>query len=196
MGADIRFVAPGEDRAGAAERVIEEVKEMGQNPYVVSVGGSHVGYSMTKPLGAISYTKAFLEIVDEAQKQKIKPTHIVHATGSGGTQGGLCAGARAVDPRVKFDEYVGEGYGVLNRKTVDAILVLARKEGILLDPVYTGKAMSGLIDLIKKGYFKKSDNVVFIHTGGTPALFPYGKELLEYLQKGDVAYYKAFYRLS
>jgi len=97
---------------------------------------------------------------------------------------------------IVFDEYVGEGYGVLNRKTVDAILVLARKEGILLDPVYTGKAMSGLIDLIKKGYFKKSDNVVFIHTGGTPALFPYGKELLEYLQKGDVAYYKAFYRLS
>ena len=67
-------------------------------------------------------------------------------------------------------------------------------EGVLLDPVYTGKAMAGLIDLVKKGYFTKDDNVVFIHTGGTPALFPYGKELLEYLEKGNFAHYMDFFR--
>lgn len=72
---------------------------------------------------------------------------------------------------IVFDEYVGEGYGIVNNETVEAITLMARTEGIILGPVYTGKAMSGLIDLIKKGYFKQGSNVVFIHTGGTPALF-------------------------
>lgn len=72
---------------------------------------------------------------------------------------------------IVFDEYVGEGYGIVNNETVEAITLMARTEGIILGPVYTGKAMSGLIDLIKKGYFKQRSNVVFIHTGGTPALF-------------------------
>jgi len=72
-----------------------------------------------------------------------------------------------------FDEYVGEGYGVLNREIMDAIEMVVGKEGIFLDPVYTGKAMSALTCLIKKGYFREDENVVFIHTGGTPALFAY-----------------------
>jgi len=54
---------------------------------------------------------------------------------------------------------------------------VARVEGVLLDPVYTGKAMAGLIDMVKRGRFDKKDNVVFIHTGGTPALFAYRKGL-------------------
>jgi L-cysteate sulfo-lyase len=52
---------------------------------------------------------------------------------------------------------------------------LARTEGILLDPVYSGKGMAGLIDLVRKGHFKPSDNVVFLHTGGSVALFGYGQ---------------------
>jgi 1-aminocyclopropane-1-carboxylate deaminase/D-cysteine desulfhydrase-like pyridoxal-dependent ACC family enzyme len=57
---------------------------------------------------------------------------------------------------------------------------LAQTEGVILDPVYTGKAMAGLIDMIKNRRFKKEDNVIFIHTGGTPALFPYREELVRY----------------
>ncbi len=72
-----------------------------------------------------------------------------------------------------FNEYVGEGYGAIHKDVVDAIKLVAEKEGIFLDPVYTGKAMAGLIDLVKKGYFTKRDTVVFLHTGGTPALFAY-----------------------
>jgi L-cysteate sulfo-lyase len=83
---------------------------------------------------------------------------------------------------IVFDDYVGEGYGILNEPTADAIQRVARGEGILLDPVYTGKAMSGLIDLVESGYFQPDDVVVFIHTGGTPALFHYGDELLEYIR--------------
>ena len=76
-----------------------------------------------------------------------------------------------------FDDYIKEGYGVLNKAVTDAIKLVAETEGIFLDPIYTGKTMVALIDLIKKGYFKKDDNVVFFHTGGLPALFLYRNEL-------------------
>ena len=83
---------------------------------------------------------------------------------------------------IVFDDYVGEGYGILNEPTADAIQRVARGEGILLDPVYTGKAMSGLIDLVETGYFDSDDVVVFVHTGGTPAIFHYGDELLRFIR--------------
>ena len=76
-----------------------------------------------------------------------------------------------------IEDYVGEGYGVLTKEVGNAIKLVAQVEGILLDPVYTGKAMAGLIDMIKHGRFNSKDNVVFIHTGGTPALFAYKKGL-------------------
>jgi len=71
-----------------------------------------------------------------------------------------------------YDEYLKEGYGIINKDVSEAIRITAENEGIFLDPVYTGKAMAALIDLGKKGHFKKDDNVVFFHTGGTAALFP------------------------
>jgi len=74
---------------------------------------------------------------------------------------------------VCLDEYVGPGYSLPTDAMIDAVKLLARTEGILLDPVYTGKAMAGLIGLVRKGYFKKSDNVLFVHTGGSPALYAY-----------------------
>jgi D-cysteine desulfhydrase family pyridoxal phosphate-dependent enzyme len=70
-----------------------------------------------------------------------------------------------------FYDYVGEGYGVPTESGIEAIKLAARTEALLLDPVYTGKAMAGLIDLIRKRYFTKKDTVVFVHTGGTPGIF-------------------------
>ena len=84
---------------------------------------------------------------------------------------------------IVFDEYVGEGYGRLTQGTVDAIQLVAREEGILLDPVYTGKAMSGLMGLAESGYFDRGDLVVFLHTGGTPGIFHYGDDLLEWMKR-------------
>lgn len=75
--------------------------------------------------------------------------------------------------------YAGKGYGILSPECLDAIRLMAQTEGIILDPVYTGKAMAGLIDMIRNSRFRKDDNVVFVHTGGTPALFPYRKELVQ-----------------
>ena len=77
-----------------------------------------------------------------------------------------------------FDEYVGPGYSLPTAEMVEAVKLLCRTEGILLDPVYSGKAMAGLIDLIEKGYFKKQQNVLFIHTGGAPAIYAYADTFL------------------
>ncbi len=87
------------------------------------------------------------------------------------------------DDIIVFDDYLREGYGILDQKVVDAIRLVAQTEGVLLDPVYTGKAMSGFLDLVEKGYFDKGANVVFLHSGGTPALFPYRKELREFMEE-------------
>ena len=70
-------------------------------------------------------------------------------------------------------DYVGEGYGIPTEAMGEAMTLLARHEGIFLDPVYSGKGMAGLIDLIRKGQFGKDDNVVFLHTGGQVGLFGY-----------------------
>lgn len=74
---------------------------------------------------------------------------------------------------VAFDDYVGPGYSLPTSAMVEAVKLLATTEGILLDPVYSGKAMSGLIDLARKGYFAKGSRVLFLHTGGSPALYAY-----------------------
>ena len=68
-------------------------------------------------------------------------------------------------------DYTAEGYGIMNDLDKEAIHLFAENEGILLDPVYTGRAGGGLIDLIRKDYFKKDQRVLFWHTGGTPGLF-------------------------
>lgn len=72
-----------------------------------------------------------------------------------------------------FDDYIGPGYSLPTDDMKEAVELLAQREGILLDPVYTGKAMAGLIDLIRQGYFKQGEKVLFMHTGGSPALFNY-----------------------
>jgi len=78
-----------------------------------------------------------------------------------------------------FDDYVGPGYSLPTPQMAEAVRMLARLEGILMDPVYTGKAVAGLIDLVRKGYFKKDENILFVHTGGSPALYVYMKDILE-----------------
>ena len=75
---------------------------------------------------------------------------------------------------VSRDEWIGPGYGVPSAEMVEAVRLVARLEGILLDPVYSGKAMAGLIGLIRRGEFNQGESVLFLHTGGSPALFAYG----------------------
>lgn len=81
--------------------------------------------------------------------------------------------AIAAEDVVVFDEYVGPGYSLATPAMVEAVELLARLEGVLLDPVYTGKAMSGLIDLVRRRRLGKDQHVLFVHTGGVPALYAY-----------------------
>ena len=69
--------------------------------------------------------------------------------------------------------YYGPKYGVPSEKSINAMKLLSRNEGILVGPIYTGKALAGLIDLSKKGHFNNDDNILFLHTGGTPAMFAF-----------------------
>lgn len=204
---------------------VNEIREWGYNPYVAPIGGSMVGGSMDRPLGAISYVNAFAEMMEQEDVLGLGFDYLVHATGSGGTQAGLAVGAKALSDKTKvlgvsvseqkdifqkdvltiaqdttkaldldllmdeeditvLDEYIQEGYGIVNKEVSETIRLVAQKEGIFLDPVYTGKAMVGLIDLIKKDYFKKEDKIVFFHTGGTPALFPNKHHFDRFLQEG------------
>ncbi|MDU8909744.1 D-cysteine desulfhydrase [Aestuariicoccus sp. MJ-SS9] len=75
------------------------------------------------------------------------------------------------------DGYVGEGYGIPAESTMEAIRLSARQEGILLDPVYSAKGMAGLIGMVRQGFFKPTDNVLFLHTGGSTALFAYEDQI-------------------
>ena len=73
--------------------------------------------------------------------------------------------------------YVGDGYGVPTASMNEAVMMLARLEGLLFDPVYSGKGLAGMIDLIRKGKFENASNIVFLHTGGSAALFAYVDQL-------------------
>ncbi len=83
------------------------------------------------------------------------------------------AGAVQRSDVVANSDYVGDGYGLPTDGMREALRLVARTESVLLDPVYTGKSMAGLIDLIRSGFFEKGQNVVFVHTGGAQALFGY-----------------------
>lgn len=211
LGAGLREVAAGSDMTVAMETVAEELRSAGETPYVIPGGGSN-------PVGALGYVDCALELLAQANRSRLVIDHVVHATGSAGTQAGLVVGLQAsrsgvpllgigvnapreIQQQRVFElaektaelvgaagavrrsdvvancDYVGAGYGVPTEAMNEAVLLLARLEGLLFDPVYSGKALAGLIDLVKKGYFADAQNIVFIHTGGSAGLFAYADQL-------------------
>ncbi len=82
-----------------------------------------------------------------------------------------------------YDDYVGEAYGAATEGSLEAMRLAARAEGLLLDPVYTGKAMAGLIDHAERGVVGQHSTVVFIHTGGLPAIFAFKDEIIDWLDR-------------
>lgn len=162
-----------------AEEILEQTFDMGVNlDYVITTSGStgtHAGlvvgfYGCNSNISVIGMDISRPKDVQEEMVYKTVEKTAKHV----GIKGGV--------PReavVCFDEYVGPGYSIPTEGMIEAVKLLARTEGILMDPVYSGKAMAGMIDLIKKGYFKKDQNILFVHTGGSPALFAYTKEFWE-----------------
>lgn len=203
----------GEHRKGEdLPALAETLRAAGRRPFVVPYGGSN-------PVGALGYVAAVQEFAGQCRDRGIRPTRIVVASSSGGTQAGLLVGlaleglevevtgirvdktdatplhaaalrdlARETAARsgadcdpvpVLRDEALNADYGVVTGAERDAIAAAARTEGLLLDPVYTGRAFAGLVALVRKGVIAPGETVVFWHTGGTPALFTGGSALLD-----------------
>ena len=207
-GSTISERPAGTDMNAAMEELAQQIRDDGKNPYVIPGGGSN-------EIGALGYVNAAIELMTQANDRSLLIDHLVHATGSAGTQAGLVVGmegmnsgipvygvsVRAAKPDqeenvfglaqrtsvymgldadlvkrekvVANSDYVGDGYGQPTASMAEAVKMVAQYEGILLDPVYSGKGFAGLIDLIRKGHFKKGENVVFLHTGGSISLFGY-----------------------
>lgn len=197
----------GLDMNAEMEKVADQMRAEGKKVYTIPGGGSN-------PTGALGYANCAFEMLGQFNDRNLKVDHIVHATGSAGTQAGLIVGLKATNaqipllgigvraPKPKQEEnvynlacatadklgcsgvvkredvvantdYVGDGYGIPTESGLEAIKMFAELEAILLDPVYSAKGAAGLIDLIRKGHFKKGERVVFLHTGGAVALFGY-----------------------
>ena len=89
---------------------------------------------------------------------------------------------------VCYDDYVGPGYSRPTAQMAEAVELMAQTEGILLDPVYSGKAMAGLIDLVRQGRFETGQNILFVHTGGVPAIYHYNDDVLAWLSTQSAPY--------
>ncbi|MCZ0814040.1 MAG: D-cysteine desulfhydrase [Pseudomonadota bacterium] len=206
-GATTEKRSGGGDMNAEMETVAERLRAEGRKVYTIPGGGSNA-------TGALGYVNCAFELLSQVNGTGLRIDHLVHATGSAGTQAGLIAGLQAMNaqipllgigvraPKAKQEEnvynlacttaeklgcagvvkredvvantdYVGEGYGIPTESGLEAIRMFAELEAILLDPVYSAKGAAGLIDLIRKGHFKKGERVVFLHTGGAAALFGY-----------------------
>ncbi|HWH56333.1 MAG TPA: D-cysteine desulfhydrase family protein [Terriglobales bacterium] len=204
------------------EEIADAQRRAGHRPYIVPIGGSALEGSMLQPLGAISYVRAMLELLEQVQNRGLKIDGIVFPTGSGSMHAGILVGAKLLCPTlrvvgvsvsesvaemthivgeiaeqtlrelrmhsqfeavidkddIRVFDYVRNGYGVLDSGIMSTIRRVAEAEGLLLDPVYTAKAMLAMFDLCQQGYFRPGENVVFLHTGGLPAIFAYGEAML------------------
>jgi D-cysteine desulfhydrase len=186
-------------------------RAQGRRPFIIPTGASD-------GIGAWGYIDACAELRDDFAMHGVAPSHIICASGSGGTQAGLSAGVvlhkinatvwgiavcddaayfeakvradlnawqrrygveldlEALPVRV-LDGYVAPGYGQATAAVFDTIKWLARTEGLVLDPVYTGKAFHALVEELKRGRFDDSSDVVFVHTGGVFGLFAQREQL-------------------
>jgi D-cysteine desulfhydrase family pyridoxal phosphate-dependent enzyme len=201
FGAEIVYVADRKDRDSILQETFDRATNEGKKPYLVPYGGSNptgaLGYTFAmKELidqnvgadwivfatssggthaGLLSGQRIFrfhgrvLGIsVDEPEEWLKKEVSQLASTTS-----------EKVGERIEFTpadvlanaDYCDAGYGVVTEREREAIRLFASCEGLLLDPVYTGRAAAGMIDLIRKGFFKKDETVLFLHTGGQPALF-------------------------
>lgn len=135
-----------------------------------SSGGTQAGLALGARLAG--YTGKVLGIsVDE--KAEVLQQRVAGLANAAADLLGEQLTFQAQDILVNAD-YLGGGYGVMGALERDAIHLFAENEGLLLDPVYTGRAAGGMIDLIRKGYFQRGEQVLFWHTGGSPALFARG----------------------
>jgi D-cysteine desulfhydrase family pyridoxal phosphate-dependent enzyme len=135
--------------------------------FASSSGGTQAGLVLGEKL--FGYQGKILGISVDERMEVLKP-RIAALVGEIADRMGEEASVKPENVMIN-DDYLGGGYGVVGEIEREAIRLFARREGILLDPVYTGRAAAGMIDLIRKGFFSPTDRILFWHTGGTPGLF-------------------------
>jgi D-cysteine desulfhydrase family pyridoxal phosphate-dependent enzyme len=205
-GAEVHTVDTKEERAARMEELAARFTAEARRPLVIPLGAS-------TSLGALGFVRAIEELKPQLAGLEARVEAIVHATASGGTQAGLCAGlklhslggvrvlgicadgsaagirdaVRSILAAMEIDldapacwlqceaeadgGFVGEGYGIASPEGDEALRLLARREGILLDPVYTAKAFAGLLHHVREGSLRGAGAALFWHTGGQMALF-------------------------
>ena len=201
FGAQIMTVADRKDRERVLKETFDQAVAEGRKPYLVPYGGSSATGALGYAFAVEEFMKQGVDADWMVFGTSSGGTHAglvlgQRVFGYKGKALGISidesqewlkqhVSALASDASEKFgrriqfapgdvlanDEYCRAGYGVLTDAEREAVRLFARCEGLLLDPVYTGRAAAGLIDLIRKGYFKKDETVLFWHTGGQPALF-------------------------
>jgi D-cysteine desulfhydrase len=157
-----------------AEEIIAQSFELGINfDYVIVTSGS--GGTHSGLLVGFTGNNTGTPVVGISIRRKREPQEelIYSLTKAGAARLGCPEPPR--QSVLCFDEYVGPGYSLPTPEMVKAVKLLARTEGILLDPVYTGKAMAGMLSLVEKGFFKRGQKILFVHTGGSPALYGYSQ---------------------
>ncbi|MGB4594297.1 MAG: D-cysteine desulfhydrase family protein [Anaerolineaceae bacterium] len=208
-GAETRFVSSRNERESTLQSAFISLQQMGKKPYLIPYGGSNaigaLGYAdamyelqaqglepdwiVFASSSGGTHAGLILGAHETGLKAKILGIRIdlepVEFTPVIAKLVNEAATLKELDWRVDEDailldgDYCAAGYGVLQPIDVEGVKLFARYEGVTLDPVYTGRAAGGLIDLIRKGFFKQSEKVLFWHTGGAPALFaePYQSAL-------------------
>jgi len=202
-GAEVTLVAPKryvQNQQALLADIADQCRAKGRKPWLIPVGASD-GH------GVWGYINCARELAADFDNQGIRPQMLFHATGSGGTQAGLSAGAfiyqlpcrvmgmavcddtdyfvnkvkadlrhwaQLYQPNIDVeniavevnDNYIGAGYAQASAEVFETIRWLAREEGLILDPVYTGKAFHGMVAEIRSGRLDGCKDIVFVHTGG------------------------------
>ena len=201
FGAEIVYVADRKDRDTILQETFHRATTEGKKPYLVpyggsnatgalgyafamkelieqnvnadwivfasSSGGTHAGLLLGQRIFGFSGRVLGISVDESEEWLKSEVSKLASAT------------SEKVGERIEFTlgevqvnaDYCGAGYGVVTEREREAIHTFASCEGLLLDPVYTGRAAAGMIDLIRTGFFKTNETVLFLHTGGQPALF-------------------------
>ncbi|MEU9448777.1 D-cysteine desulfhydrase family protein [Streptomyces sp. NPDC048277] len=187
----------GTELAAVLDRVVGELRERDAAPALIPFGGS-------SPVGALGYVDGGHELLGQTPDLHTAVVALgsggtmaglVHALGADRVLGVHCGAVEdpghtldllltALDapspaprqPRLRLDQ-VGAGYSRLTEPVAEAILLAARTEGLILDPVYTGRAMAGLVAAVREGDIRPGERTVFVHTGGLPGLFGHPEAL-------------------
>ena len=186
LGADVRFVDTDDyaDVYAEMDRICDELRAKGHKPYCVPVGGS-------VPIGSLGYVNAAREAIEQGaalgmdlgariyspktrvtgiavDDERFRPIvrDLVNETSKL-----LGADVHVEESDISVFENFGAGYAIPSSSGVAAMRMMASKEGIIIDPVYTGKTFAGLIKLNQQGYFDGRDNILFLHSGGAGGLF-------------------------